>query len=673
MVVLLIGIAGLALVGALVSDHPRDALEGWIDLVLPLCVVLIVSDLTHRHQVRQPVLIAFYAVTGGVLVVAYLALALGLSHDSRLRGSFFHPNMLASYLALGIPVLVYQVFSEEREDGPGVATLLLLLAASLGALFLTGSRAAWGWTLQGLGMVAPTIFPGLRAHAISFVLGWSLAVFFLGRCLLGSFWIGATLCLGLLAALSLFGLSHSQRPTSLTAKLVLMLALAGVLGFALAAEGQNSPVNRVGQAGRSTSLQARVHFWSAAARMALENPLVGLGPDGFHRHYALYQSDARFFSKFSHSLALSVASESGLIVFWLILFWLGAVIYQLWRNPDPEKPGLSWALLCGVLVFLGHACLDVQLQFPALGLTAAVLLGLALPPGTVEQEDKPRSEWSIRPSLVVQYPAAILAITGCLASAQFAFAAHHVRLAEVATKVGEHQASVDFYREASRLDPFQGEHYRRLALVGLTYPGEAEISPQELERLSRLALVWDGHRAVSHNLRGRVLERLGQDGRADFRRALELDPNNYPSFYRDLARSYRHRRQFEPGRQLLQQALRRFPEELLDQVMDFREDTLRVQLAGLHEELGFVHLADPQGGEAARRSFQKAIELGGTDLNRKFGMGLALFGLGRLEEARELLQEVVKTDPEASQASEILEAVEAELGRSVDPAQVTER
>jgi len=122
-------------------------------------------------------------------------------------------------------------------------------------------------------------------------------------------------------------------------------------------------VERAGQlaSGQDNSGAARVEFYRAAWRMALQNPWLGVGLEGFQRHYPSLQGDLRWFAKYAHSLTLTLLAETGLAAtafFYLSVLTWGLVGWQ--RSQCPEPPSdlpysgrtLRMGLGLGVLVFL---------------------------------------------------------------------------------------------------------------------------------------------------------------------------------------------------------------------------------------------------------------------------------------------------------------------------------
>ncbi|HEX2853306.1 MAG TPA: O-antigen ligase family protein [Opitutaceae bacterium] len=121
--------------------------------------------------------------------------------------------------------------------------------------------------------------------------------------------------------------------------------------------------------------------WLAAARMASDYPLIGLGPGSWVKRVVLYSNDTivnTFYQhrQFAHHDLLQTAAEWGGLgaLAWLSI-WLGA----LWRatgrrvRSTLEDPGLVLALV-GLAV---HSTVHSPLQNPALLLWTVVLLGLA--------------------------------------------------------------------------------------------------------------------------------------------------------------------------------------------------------------------------------------------------------------------------------------------------------
>lgn len=656
----------LSLASALAAPHLHDAVLAWADWLAVAMVGLVTWELAATHSSRATFL-GFglvCLVLAALLPAAFFSYLLEPSYDGRLRGSFFHPNMMASYLLLFVPPLISLVFAPGRREEIRALAGVPLLCGALVALALTSSRIAWGLALLALG---PTlVLLSKEAKPWRWVCAWTgLSLGTLGAGLAGWVPLGV-LGLVLLGAMTVALVAALDRPRESLMKLLVVVVLVSATVWSFGFEGQLDPAARVHEAASAGSVQARFVFWEAAAAMAVDHPWLGIGPDGFSRHYPLYQPDLLYFSKFVHCLPLTVAAECGFPALMAGLALVGltvwAAVRRLAEEPDKLLGSLRQGLLIGAGAFLLHSCGDVQWQFLALPLTMAVLAGLGLagsePPCPEPANPVQRSQWSIRPTLLVQYSVSGLIVGLILLNAQVMFAEHYAAMGAMASRGGKPEVARDLYREAAALDPMESEHQRRLGLALLSLPLEGEEARQELIDAAQRSVALDPLRSVSHDLLGRARARLELPGSQEsFQRALELDPINYPSYYVNLAEQLPQERAWE----LLDQARRRFPLEVIVRTMDFREETLREQLSDLLVRTAFLKPTGSPGD--VEPLFREAIEARQNNPDAWFGLGISLHEQRRFEEALEAFRKVQEIDPTARPNLEMLAATLAELGR----------
>lgn len=411
-------------------------------------------------------------------------------------------------------------------------------------------------------------------------------------------------------------------------------------------------ISRWSKGVESGSFQARTAFWSAALAMSLEKPPLGLGGEAFRRYFPQYQKDSRYFSKFAHCLPLSWAADWGW--FFVVLMLVGA--RSGWPGQDEARK--PW--LCGALAFFLHACLDVHDQFPALMGWFAVSVACAwTPPAQANsgKEAKQRSAWSVRPGLLLQYLALMPLMCILMYFLLSIYGSHYAAVAQLAARLQKPQQARELFLEASRLCPWESDYFRQASqvLVG----DKQEISEEVLED-ARRALALDPHRAVNHNVWGRLQELAGLDGRGALSRALELDPVNYPSFYTHLAEAYMARRQNAEALKVALDGWQRFPLRLVTQVNSVRVDELRAQLS----DLGLVtsYLLLDVDGELARaeRTLRATLFLRPGLREAELALALVLHRSHRESKAVEMLQELAKRHPDWDAPAQILETLPPE-------------
>jgi len=277
----------------------------------------------------------------------------------RVFASFFNPNLLAGYLVMIIPVtmgvlLATPSFRFPLQAGGTAhrlhslrfspahllsALLTVALWLQLSALVLTGSR---------LGILA---FVGAAAIFVGLALWW--------RVLTRAFLMRLALVGALLLAVVWVSLPAAQRLTPQAAT----------------------------QDVHSGSF--RIETWKGTLRMALANPLLGVGPGAFEWRYPQYASVG--FTRLAHNTYLELMSEAGVLALLLVL---GLGIGWLTRAAQPEIPPPSerrpaggvpfdWrpvrlGIVAGVLAGAMHNFVDSDIACFANLLTLSGLLALGL-------------------------------------------------------------------------------------------------------------------------------------------------------------------------------------------------------------------------------------------------------------------------------------------------------
>lgn len=205
--------------------------------------------------------------------------------SNRAYGNFITPNQLADFLALtffplaGLAAGWWRARSETgRRAGLDVAALVF-------------------WAAALLLMAAVVYLTGSKGGAVAFCFGF--AVF------------------ALLAA-GKFVRRHAAKLLATAAVLAVLILAAHHAGIA------------PGPARFARSLGVRVHYWQTTARIALQRPLLGVGPGSWPDWYSLLKEPEFEETQAAHSLYLQLWAETGtvgLLLFvacWFALFGLAA-------------------------------------------------------------------------------------------------------------------------------------------------------------------------------------------------------------------------------------------------------------------------------------------------------------------------------------------------------------
>ena len=127
----------------------------------------------------------------------------------------------------------------------------------------------------------------------------------------------------------------------------------------------------------------RYDFWRVALNLAEDHPIAGVGAGNFSEQY-LQQRRTDEQPAYPHSLEMSLLAQTGAIGTALFLAFAGAVGLAAYRR---RREGAAEAALVagGVTAFAYwtlHGSVDWLWEFPALGLSAFLLLGLAIAPSS---------------------------------------------------------------------------------------------------------------------------------------------------------------------------------------------------------------------------------------------------------------------------------------------------
>ena len=200
----------------------------------------------------------------------------------------------------------------------------------------------------------------------------------IGIALLFSYSRGSLLAFsgGLLACLALSG--RQGLPARLRSLAVLSLAtvfLAKVLTLIIPWTQQVTGAESMLQAlvrpesFMTSSVEGRLAFWRAAARMFLERPWTGFGAGSFHDVYFSFDDGGRWYSRYVHNHYFQVLAETGLPGLVIFLALLGILLVPFWRRRrQGALPPLLAATGGAMLAFLLHLGIDFSWDMPAVTL-----------------------------------------------------------------------------------------------------------------------------------------------------------------------------------------------------------------------------------------------------------------------------------------------------------------
>jgi O-antigen ligase len=153
------------------------------------------------------------------------------------------------------------------------------------------------------------------------------------------------------------------------------LALAIVVG---AKEKSTGAQLRPGsQATRLTTFQSsRYAYWKVALRAFGDQPLRGVGAEGWSVYWLRYRPISDF-AQDAHSLELQTLADLGVVGGVLLLGFLGGTALAA-RDAQRASPALAAGPIAGFVVYVAHSPLDWDWQMPALTVIALVLAGAVI-------------------------------------------------------------------------------------------------------------------------------------------------------------------------------------------------------------------------------------------------------------------------------------------------------
>jgi tetratricopeptide (TPR) repeat protein len=252
--------------------------------------------------------------------------------------------------------------------------------------------------------------------------------------------------------------------------------------------------------------------------MVRDHPWLGVGPGAFPVTANLYQRLPYVGGQNPHNIFLEWAAELGLPTALLGCAGLVALLIRPCRGRPPLSAGdrHRLAILTGTLVaFAGHAALDIDWSYPAIGLLAAVTLGLtvaALPQPCRLPPLRQAGPWLLLVGLLVG--------AGLLAGGRYG-AGLFVARAEDQARLGDLPGAQASLTWALRLNPTSFSAHQLLAQTALRR-GNPSPALQAAEALASL----NPDDPNSLALAGEVAGAVGRWSAAEawFRRAVDLAP-----------------------------------------------------------------------------------------------------------------------------------------------------
>lgn len=541
--------ANLALLIGLVSAlagpriHAGEAeWETWA--LLLLLGTLLARTQTRRFQ--RPLVLTLYFV----MLVIWCDALLSDAGRGRVGGVFHEPNILSTFCGLCLPGLLWRAQTPAR-DGRVAA---LLVGGFLGL-------NVWSGSLTGLGFLGAAsaflIVPKhvlVRMTAASLVVGW---IIFLNRT--GGVFAAVGLPSTLLLLLSVVWFCHRARLTTGRAAVMLASTILTLLLFSTQAASTEQGVGSL--TSRDNSLAARLHFYSVGWNLWVESPVLGIGPGGFAHDYPRFQGSVRYFSKFVHCLPLEFLVEWGALGF--VCGVIGGVLW--WKDLTKKAsliPGEVWRWTAAALLF--HSLSGVQSQFPYLFAVLAISYGVFNEPESLRREGAAFGFGRLLLSVAL--------LGSVLLNSARAYS-HLEREAgfELYRRFGPRvtETSLAMLESGARVAAWDEQAWYQWGLM-LDAVGRTDASEPMADR----AMALDSRWAAPYELKFRSSNYRSED----VARALEIDPVNYPAFYRCQAELLFREGKYSDALAILRERAPEYSPVVLNGLPVFRADDLKEQL-----------------------------------------------------------------------------------------------
>jgi O-antigen ligase/tetratricopeptide (TPR) repeat protein len=261
-------------------------------------------------------------------------------------GPFVNRSHFANYLALLWPLALLPVFARgvlhSNGERPGERLTALLAPVAMGvALLWSLSRGGWLAALAGAATLIATLGTGrgdTRRRAFTFAVA------------------------------------------------------AGAAALVLALAPLEAPGTRVGNeldlrleqtVTNTSSLRGRVALWRDSLSLVREHPMLGVGLGAWQDAFPRYDESprSRTQARRAHNDYIQLLAETGLVGVGLLgaaLFMLARLLGRALTFGTRRSRPIASAAVAGTVAVAVHACVDFGLQIPAIPVTLAVLLGIAL-------------------------------------------------------------------------------------------------------------------------------------------------------------------------------------------------------------------------------------------------------------------------------------------------------
>ena len=359
---ILLWVAAL-IIATIFSQDPHLSLEILANNLAYILIFYMLVDLQRSHQnLEQLVVLSlwislFYLIFGYSDLIGWAVnwFAIGGWNNPlpptsiRVQASIGHPNILAAYLNLLLPMGLARAIDNKRVWLRVV--LLIWCFLVLGLLFFTSSRGGWLASAVLLGCMGILI---ALDHRQKVKQAWAWLSF--RRNLLG----------GLVTA---------------------VLAAGAGMGYILLRQMQNST-----HPGLCNPANARDYIWQVGLAEFWKHPWTGVGPGIYPRDFATsYSIPPSMLLPHAHNYLIGVLGETGLpgLTATLVLVALVTILFiRRWKSTPPSRRTLLIGTMAAILGLAVHSLLDIPEYVPLINLLLILFVAQIVPPADPQRRGK---------------------------------------------------------------------------------------------------------------------------------------------------------------------------------------------------------------------------------------------------------------------------------------------
>ncbi|MCD4783188.1 MAG: O-antigen ligase family protein [Candidatus Eremiobacteraeota bacterium] len=555
-----------------------------------------------------------YFLMANLLLVCFFGIlyyVIQTKPSARAFGRFYQANILGGFLIMFIPMALMAAFVVKKWL---LASLYILLTAiSITILFYTFSLASF----ISLFLAIPIIFFFARKYASP------------GKIAL------KTLIILILLSLFIFALSPGLRDISNRAgnksQIKDVKENSNNINKPSSYTDTDSGYRKKFKKKIYKSGVCRLDFYNAAVRIALENPVVGVGLGNFQYHYPRYQKRVEFFAKYPHNFYLSLVSQAGipaLIAFLVLILFLARRIKRNISTMDEEdndfiKP-VAIAMSVGLIASLLHIFFDVDFTFLSIAFIFWTIAGVLAGIGQKKPELPDRT-----PGRRILRLIAALFITLLIFPPFFHYLSFDMQgRGRAAQQKLRNNLAGECFEKAIKLDPFDNEAYRIYAYF-LCKTGKPDRALPLVDKAIKLS----PRRARLRETRGVILDALKRPKEANksYLTSISLDPINQIYSYIGLGRNYEKAGDKAAAMDMYRKVISYYENIDYTDLWYFRTTRLKPQVSLAYYSVGNLYIERKEYGKAVQ-AFHKSLEH--EELSpAMFGLGYAYLGMGEYQKA----------------------------------------